>query len=280
MNAMTVRTDPPFATRCAWQRVAIGAGFALFVVLVAPVAFASEVLFGTRAMELLPPTGYEPARARLPLFYGSQANLYPDDSRLAEIYVTGGDIARLRQNPGFTPRRFFHVQALRAADSRDTDDELFAKVRKVILDAARPAMALNGPTPEGAEFLRLVDNDPNAIYFTSRETRERDGKNETVMQSSVIFCVDRQMLTLHAIEMIGKDPGDAARNWAEDAVREWALTLRNAAGMKPDSACGYRKSWFSKLPRGRAIDNFAIGTGILAVVVGLFRMARKRRRGY
>ncbi|HET7845225.1 MAG TPA: hypothetical protein VFL14_13805, partial [Xanthomonadales bacterium] len=242
------------------------------------------------------PPGFEAVSRRLPQFLVLAQNYLPPGNRLVEAYLLPEDIAKLELGEDVDIRRYFQLQTLRTLDGVPVSATEFAEVSGQIekslgealtnfgeqgaqLAAQGNAAAKRqvGVDPQvglgGVQYLGTFRKEPWALFFTTRATVTTPGSGSTpATAASALAVIDHQVAYLYAYTY-ENDASPHGRGWAQDAVSEWANTVRWA---NPDDPALEARA--KRL--GGGFDWEAVGraAGIgafIAIVVGFLRQRRK-----
>lgn len=272
-------------------------GIALAAALAAtPVVAADELAFGTRQLEVPAPSGFEPISRRVPRFLTLAQNYLPPGNRLVEAYLLPEDIAKLELGQDVDIRRYFQLQTLRTVDGVPVSADEFAEVSgeiekglgealsglgdegaKLAAQGNAAAKRQIGVDPQlalgGLQYLGTFRKEPWALFFTTRATVTTPGSGSTpATAAGALAVIDHQVAYFYAYTY-EPDASPHGRHWAQDAVSDWANTVRWANPDDPALEASAKRlgggfDW-ARVGRAAGIGAF------IAIVVGFLRQRRK-----
>lgn len=219
------------------------------LLLAANPAFAGQVQFGARTLDIPDPPGFVPASQDLPFLIEATQAYLPATNRLAEVFVLPADRDALKAGQQKILERYFQVQVMRplegVAISPADFEGLRGQLREGVLAQAprvdpsesvrkgNAAMKDSGSDVQmsisGIGFKGIFRDEATGLYFTSTAEvgiDEADASRKLSMTgSTAIVLVDRQVLFLYAFA-VGDDA--AAQRLTESSVSAWADAVRRA----------------------------------------------------
>ena len=265
-----------------------------FVSLIATLAHAETLQFGSRALNIPNPEGFEPLATVSPRYIQAAQAYLPATNRLVEAYATPADAKALAQGQPTSLGRYFQLQTSRKAEGVVVSAAEFAEASKEVEGSFEQTLKNSQPlatqlTDQGnAEVKRLTSSDPKialsgigylgafrrepwGLFFTIKSgLTAEDGTNQVMVCGGALVLVNYQLLFMYSYSQY-RDESD--RRWVEQATSAWADAARAA---NPDD------------PKVAATASSGLGSGVLrmaligAVIGGLVGLVgfllRKRSR--
>ncbi|HZP66902.1 MAG TPA: hypothetical protein VFB32_11385 [Rudaea sp.] len=266
---------------------------AALVCCFAPV-HAGDLAFGKRTIYVPDPDGYIPLAQSMPRYMQAAQAYLPATNRLVEAYATPADAAAMEQGKPVLSR-YFQVQVLRSLDGTpvspdelaDAEGEMDRGLKQALgnVDSIGRDLASKG----NSEIKRMTAVDPQisvsdtgylGVYrkepwgqFFTIKTRLSTGlmsKPTDLVCAGAIVLANYQLVFLYGYSVY-KNEGD--RQWAEQAVSEWADQVHGANPDDAKVAATLRRTHFDF----KEVLRWAVMGGIIGGLVALVgKIVRKR----